>query len=87
MHQKTTVQIITFTKASLFMYKHLFPCLCIQICILGAEKRSMRFDLDAGWISGLGPFNPLTPELNPSAQRSLTRLFYWGFCFLNHAFR
>jgi hypothetical protein len=31
--------------------------------------------------------NPLTPELNPSAQRCLTRFFYWGFCFLNRAFR
>jgi hypothetical protein len=31
--------------------------------------------------------NPLTPELNPSAQRCLTRNFYWGFCFLNPAFR
>jgi hypothetical protein len=29
--------------------------------------------------------NPLTPELNPSAQRCLTRFFYWGFCFLNRA--
>jgi hypothetical protein len=27
--------------------------------------------------------NPLTPELNPSAQRCLTRYFYWRFCFLN----
>jgi hypothetical protein len=32
-------------------------------------------------------FNPLTPELNLSAQRCLTRFFYWGFCFLNRAFR
>jgi hypothetical protein len=32
-------------------------------------------------------FNPLTPELNSSAQRCLTRSFYWGFCFLNRAFR
>jgi hypothetical protein len=32
-------------------------------------------------------FNPLRPELNPSAQRCLTRSFYWGFCFLNRAFR
>jgi hypothetical protein len=32
-------------------------------------------------------FNPLTPELKPSAQRSLTRIFYWGFFFLNSAFR
>jgi hypothetical protein len=31
--------------------------------------------------------NPLTPKLNPSAQRCLTRNFYWGFCFLNRAFR
>jgi hypothetical protein len=23
--------------------------------------------------------NPLTPELNPSAQRCLTRFFYWGY--------
>jgi hypothetical protein len=30
--------------------------------------------------------NPLTPELNPSAQRSMTRFYYWGFCFLNRAF-
>jgi hypothetical protein len=34
-----------------------------------------------------GEFNPLTPELNPSGQRCLTRFFYWGFCFLNLAFR
>jgi hypothetical protein len=28
----------------------------------------------------LGLFNPLTPELNPSAQRCLPRFFfYWGF--------
>jgi hypothetical protein len=32
-------------------------------------------------------FNPLTPELNPSAQRCLTRFFYWEFFFLNRAFR
>jgi hypothetical protein len=32
-------------------------------------------------------FNTLTPELNPSAQRCLSRFFYWGFCFLNRAFR
>jgi hypothetical protein len=31
--------------------------------------------------------NTLTPELNPSAQRCLTKIFYWGFCFLNRAFR
>jgi hypothetical protein len=31
--------------------------------------------------------NPLTPELNPSAQRCLTRFVYWGFCFLNRAIR
>jgi hypothetical protein len=30
--------------------------------------------------------NLLTPGLNPSAQRCLTR-FYWGFCLLNSAFR
>jgi hypothetical protein len=30
--------------------------------------------------------NPLTPELNPSAQRCLTRFFYWGIFFLNRAF-
>jgi hypothetical protein len=29
--------------------------------------------------------NPLTPELNPSMQRCLMRIFYWEFCFLNHA--
>jgi hypothetical protein len=42
-------------------------------------RSCMKFNLLA--------FNPLTPELNPSAQRCLTRYFYWGFCFLNHAFR
>jgi hypothetical protein len=31
--------------------------------------------------------NPLLPELNPSPQHWLTRFFYWGFCFLNRAFR
>jgi hypothetical protein len=31
--------------------------------------------------------NPLTLGLNPSAQRCLTRFFYWEFCFLNRAFR
>jgi hypothetical protein len=30
---------------------------------------------------------PLTPGLSPSAQRCLARFFYWGFCFLNRAFR
>jgi hypothetical protein len=30
--------------------------------------------------------NPLTPELNPSAQRCLARFFYLGFCFLNRGF-
>jgi hypothetical protein len=25
--------------------------------------------------------NPVTPELNPSAKRCLTRFFYWGFYF------
>jgi hypothetical protein len=32
-------------------------------------------------------FNPLMPELNPSAQRYLMQFFYWGLWFLNHAFR
>jgi hypothetical protein len=36
---------------------------------------------------GLMTFNPLTPELNPSAQRCLTRCFYWGFYFFDRAFR
>jgi len=27
----------------------------------------------------LSPFNPLTPELNPSAQRSLPRIFIGNF--------
>jgi hypothetical protein len=31
--------------------------------------------------------NPLTPELNPSAQRFLTRIFYWRLCFLNRELR
>jgi hypothetical protein len=33
------------------------------------------------------PIEGLTPELNPSAQRCLKRIFYWGFSFLNRAFR
>jgi hypothetical protein len=32
-------------------------------------------------------FNPSKPELNPSAQRCLTRFLNGGFCFLNRAFR
>jgi hypothetical protein len=39
------------------------------------------------WKTQERPINPLTPELNPSAQRCLTRFFYWGFCLLNLAFR
>jgi hypothetical protein len=31
--------------------------------------------------------NPLTPELNPSAQRCPTRFFTGGFWYLNRAFR
>jgi predicted methyltransferase len=31
--------------------------------------------------------NPLTTELNPTAQRCLTRFFYWGFFSLNREFR
>jgi len=31
--------------------------------------------------------NTLMLELNPSMQHCLTRFFYWGFCFFNHAFR
>jgi hypothetical protein len=31
--------------------------------------------------------NPLTPELNPSAQRCLMKFFTGGYCFLNRAFR
>jgi hypothetical protein len=31
-------------------------------------------------------FNPLTPELNPSANAA-RRDFYWKFCFLSRAFR
>jgi hypothetical protein len=27
-------------------------------------------------------FNPLTSELNPSAQRCVTRIFYWNFASL-----
>jgi hypothetical protein len=27
--------------------------------------------------------NPSTLELNPSAQRCLTRFLYWGFCYFN----
>jgi hypothetical protein len=37
--------------------------------------------------AGGNRINPLTPELNHSAQRCQTRIFYWGFCFLNRAFR
>jgi hypothetical protein len=36
---------------------------------------------------GCNWLNPLKPELNPSAQRCLTIFFYWGFCFLDRAFR
>jgi hypothetical protein len=38
-------------------------------------------------IGCLVTINPLTQEINPSSQRYLTRIFYWGFCFLNRAFR
>jgi hypothetical protein len=31
--------------------------------------------------------NPLMPELSSSVQRCLMRFFYWGFWFLDHAFR
>jgi hypothetical protein len=31
--------------------------------------------------------NPIMTELTPSVQCCLTRFFYWGFCFLNHALR
>jgi hypothetical protein len=32
-------------------------------------------------------YSSALPELNPSAQRCLTRFFYCGFCFSNRAFR
>jgi hypothetical protein len=38
-------------------------------------------------VHNLKIINPLMLELNPSAQRCLTRIFYWGFFFLNHALR
>jgi hypothetical protein len=38
-----------------------------------------------GKKSGQG-FNPLTPELNPSAQRCLTRFFTGNFAFFGCAF-
>jgi hypothetical protein len=42
--------------------------------------------MPVGIILELIMLNPSAPELNPSAQRCLT-IFYWGFCFLNCAFR
>jgi hypothetical protein len=34
-----------------------------------------------GYKHTLRLFNPLTPELNPSAQRCLPRVFTWDFNF------
>jgi hypothetical protein len=39
-------------------------------------ENSMRAD---GQTNRLGEVNPLTPELNPSAQRCLTQLFIGDF--------
>jgi hypothetical protein len=33
------------------------------------------------YFTGPSFVNPLTPELNPSAQRCLPRFFYWDFNF------
>jgi hypothetical protein len=49
----------------------------ILICMLSTTPSEKEYLL----------LNPLTPELNPSAQRCLTRFLNWGFCFLNRAFR
>jgi hypothetical protein len=48
----------------------------IRLCIRWILQKQIKYKI-----------NPLTPELKPSAQRCLTRFFYWGFCFLNRAFR
>jgi hypothetical protein len=37
------------------------------------------FSCDDGALLDNRTLNPLTPELNPSGQRCLTRYFAWGF--------
>jgi hypothetical protein len=45
-------------------------------------KYSQNFFLTSEILSTKNTFNPLTPELNPSARRCLPRFFYWGLHFL-----
>jgi WD40 repeat protein len=49
---------------------------CLFVCLWTKDNNS----ISEVW------FNPSVPELNPSVQHWLTRIFYWGFCFLNRAF-
>jgi hypothetical protein len=47
------------------------------------NKIPPNFDtLFATTLEGICLFNPLTPELNPSAQRCLTRMFLLGILLL-----
>jgi hypothetical protein len=68
----------------------------IALCKIRTTVQCIRkYYIHYSKLSGLGQFdtptgssiNRLTPELNPSAQRCLTRFLYWGLCFLNRAFR
>jgi hypothetical protein len=54
-----------------------------------AAKANIAFKYSFQFLNRLyrTVLNTLTPELNLSAQRSLTSFFYWVFCFLNRAFR
>jgi hypothetical protein len=61
----------------------LLPILTVIFLSCHMSNQLIYFSLFMYLISG----NPLMPELNPSAQRCLTIFSYWGFCFLNRAFR
>jgi hypothetical protein len=51
---------------------------CPQFCSLSTNVEKLFFEFSPGPDSFLGII-PLTPELNPSAQRCLTRCFTGDF--------
>jgi hypothetical protein len=52
----------------------------------GVNRRELALGSTLLLIGIADDVNQLTPELNPSAPRYLTRFFYSGFCSLNRSF-
>jgi hypothetical protein len=87
---KGCMYIKGWLKPIVSLFRNLAPSL-IKFSNSHGRFRPLPLPLLASGISQVTPvfaeFNPLAPELNPSAQHCLKRFCYWGFCFLNRAFR